>query len=152
MRLYPPVVLIIREALEDDEMCGVPVKKGEIIMIYPWIVHRHRKLWDQPDQFDISRFSPLRKAEQHRFQYLPFGAGPRICVGQRFATVEALTILAHWLTSRRFALPADALWHDQYAAKAGHAAVDGAGLTSPERGGLGQRRNQSDRIMIQHRR
>jgi cytochrome P450 len=66
-------------------------------------------LWDNPDQFDIQRFAPERKAEQHRFQHIPFGAGPRICVGARFAVVEALTILANWLAARRFSLPQDAL-------------------------------------------
>jgi cytochrome P450 len=93
--------------VEDDDMCGVSVKKGDLLMIYPWIVHRHRKLWDNPDAFDLTRFSPERKAQQHRFQHIPFGAGPRICVGARFAIVEALIILAHWLAARQFSLPKD---------------------------------------------
>lgn len=105
MRLYPPVAQIIREALTDDDMCGVPVKKGEIVAIYPWLLHRHRTLWDNADAFDMDRFAEPRRAALHRFQYLPFGAGPRICVGARFATVEALIILAHWLAARRFSLP-----------------------------------------------
>ena len=105
LRLYPPVAQLVRQATEDDELGGVPVRKGNIVFIYPWIVHRHRQLWDNPDMFDIERFSDARKASYHRFQYLPFGAGPRICVGMRFAVVEALIILAHWLTARRFVLP-----------------------------------------------
>ena len=105
MRLYPPVAQIIREALADDDMCGVAVKKGEIVAIYPWLVHRHRTLWHDADAFDITRFAEPNRAKLHRFQYLPFGAGPRICVGARFATVEALIILAHWLAARRFRLP-----------------------------------------------
>ena len=105
MRLYPPVAQIIREALVDDDMCGVPVKKGEIVAIYPWLVHRHRTLWGNADAFDMERFAEPNRAKIHRFQYLPFGAGPRICVGARFATVEALIILAHWLAARRFSLP-----------------------------------------------
>jgi cytochrome P450 len=105
MRLYPPVAQIVREALADDDMCGVTVKKGEVIVVYPWLVHRHRKLWDNPDAFDMARFSEPNRSKLHRFQYLPFGAGPRICVGARFATVEALIILAHWLAARRFSLP-----------------------------------------------
>ncbi len=105
MRLYPPVVQILREALADDDMAGVPVRKGEIVAIYPWLVHRHRALWSNPDAFDMARFAEPRRAALHRFQYLPFGAGPRICVGARFATVEALVILAHWLAARRFRLP-----------------------------------------------
>jgi cytochrome P450 len=73
--------------------------------VYPWLVHRHRQLWDRPDQFDHERFAPANKASLHRFQYVPFGVGPRICVGARFAVTEALVILAHWLAARRFVLP-----------------------------------------------
>lgn len=105
MRLYPSVLQLIREAQADDDMMGVPVKKGELIAIYPWIVHRHRGLWDNPDAFDHTRFTSANKAQQHRFQFIPFGVGPRICVGARFAITEALIILAHWLAARRFRLP-----------------------------------------------
>lgn len=105
MRLYPSAAQIAREAAADDDMLGVPVKKGELIFIYPWILHRHRQHWDRPDAFDHSRWTPENKAKLHRFQYVPFGAGPRICVGARFAITEALIILARWLTARRFRLP-----------------------------------------------
>lgn len=105
MRLYPSAVQLSREAVADDDMLGVPVKKGELVFIYPWILHRHRKLWDRPDQFDHSRWTPENKARLHRYQYIPFGAGPRICVGARFAMTEALIILARWLAARRFRLP-----------------------------------------------
>ena len=104
MRLYPSALQLIREAVADDDMHGIPVKKGELMFIYPWVVHRHRQLWDNPDSFDHSRFTPENKAQQHRFQYIPFGVGPRICVGSRFAITEALIILAHWLSARRFRL------------------------------------------------
>ena len=79
------------------------VRPGDIVSIWPWLLHRHRKLWDDPDAFDPDRFTPEAKAGRHRFQYIPFGAGPRTCVGARFATIEALTILAHWLARWRFA-------------------------------------------------
>ncbi len=105
MRLYPSALQIIREAAGDDDLDGVKVRKGEYMMIYPWVIHRHRKLWDNPDAFDHTRFTPANKAAQHRFQYIPFGAGPRICVGARFAITEAMIILAHWLAARRFTLP-----------------------------------------------
>jgi cytochrome P450 len=105
MRLYPSALQLIREVVADDEVNGIPVKKGELVFIYPWIVHRHRGLWDNPDSFDHTRFAPENKANQHRFQYIPFGVGPRICVGARFAITEALVILSHWLTARRFRLP-----------------------------------------------
>jgi cytochrome P450 len=105
MRLYPSALQLIRQAVADDDMLGVPVKKGELIFVYPWIVHRHHGLWDNPDHFDHRRFMPENKAKLHRFQYIPFGVGPRICVGARFAMTEALIILAHWLAARRFRLP-----------------------------------------------
>lgn len=105
MRLYPPAAQLVRQAAEDDLLGGeIAVKQGRIVFVYPWVVHRHRRLWDNPDAFDIGRFSEANKAKLHRFQYLPFGAGPRICVGTRFAVVEALIILAHWLAARRFVL------------------------------------------------
>jgi cytochrome P450 len=71
--------------------------------VWPWINHRHKKLWDDPDAFDPGRFAPGSNQERHRFQYLPFGGGPRTCVGARFAMAEALTILAIWLREWRFA-------------------------------------------------
>lgn len=102
MRLYPSAAQIVREAEADDDMLGVPVKKGELIFVYPWVLHRHRALWERPDEFDHNRWTAAAKAAQHRFQYIPFGAGPRICVGMRFAITEALIILARWLAARRF--------------------------------------------------
>ena len=76
------------------------VKPGDIVSIWPWLLHRHARLWDDPDAFDIDRFAG--KGGRHRFQYLPFGAGRRTCVGAQFATTEALTMLAHWLSDWRF--------------------------------------------------
>ena len=73
------------------------VAPGDIVSIWPWLLHRHKKLWEDPDSFDPNRFTAEAKAGHHRFQYLPFGGWPRVCVGARFATTEALTILAHWL-------------------------------------------------------
>ena len=106
MRLYPPAPRIEREAADDDDLCGIAVQKGDHVSIWPWVIHRHRQLWDNPDAFDPDRFAPGTEASRHRFQYIPFGGGPRVCVGARFATVEALVVLAHWLTARRFkALP-----------------------------------------------
>lgn len=102
LRLYPPAPRFDREAVGADVLRGLPVKAGDIVSIWPWLIHRQRDLWDDPDAFDPERFSPERKAAQHRFQYIPFGAGPRVCVGARFAIVEALVILAQWLAARRF--------------------------------------------------
>lgn len=104
LRLYPPAPRLDREALADDELAGRPVRRGDLVSIWPYVLHRHRALWDAPDGFDPDRFAPDRRATMHRYQYLPFGAGPRVCVGARFAIVEALIVLAHWLVARRFAV------------------------------------------------
>ena len=102
MRLYPPVPRFDRQALGPDRLGDAEVAAGDIISIWPWLIHRHRRLWDDADVFDPDRFAAGGR-ERHRFQYLPFGGGPRVCVGARFATAEALTILAYWLSRFRFA-------------------------------------------------
>src|SRR5690606_4419563 len=102
LRLYPPVPRFDREALGADRLGDHEVRAGDIVSIWPWLIHRHRKLWDDPDGFDWQRFAPGGGQSRHRFQYLPFGAGPRTCVGARFAMAEALTILAIWLARWRF--------------------------------------------------
>ena len=94
MRLYPPVHTISRQALGPDVVAGHPVPKGADIIISPWLLHRHRKLWSEPERFDPERFAPERAAGRHRFAYLPFGGGPRICIGMGFAMMEAVLILA----------------------------------------------------------
>ena len=101
LRLYPPVPRFDREAVGDDMLGDNEVRVGDLVSIWPWIIHRHRGLWDQPDAFDPNRFASGGR-ERHRFQYLPFGAGPRTCVGARFSMAEALTILAIWLDRWRF--------------------------------------------------
>jgi cytochrome P450 len=103
LRLYPPVPRFDREAVADDRLGENEVQAGDLVSIWPWIIHRHKCLWDAPDAFDPERFAPEVKQDRHRFQYLPFGAGPRTCVGARFAMAEALTMLAVWLAGWRFA-------------------------------------------------
>lgn len=102
MRLYPPVHRIEREALADDVLGGHRVRKGDMIAVWPWVVHRHTRLWDDPDSFNPENFNAEAKAARHRFQYLPFGAGPRICIGMSFALAEGALILAAWLERFRF--------------------------------------------------
>ncbi len=101
LRLYPPVPRMDREAVAADRLGEVAVAPGDIVSIWPWLLHRHEGLWEDPDAFQPQRFLPDAK-RPHRFQYLPFGAGPRTCVGARFATVEALTVLACWLARWQF--------------------------------------------------
>ena len=104
MRLYPPALLLARAAIRDDVLCGHEIAAGSVVMIAPWLVHRHRLLWDDPLAFDPGRFLPPRREGIRRFSYLPFGAGPRICIGMNFAMQEAVIVLAHLLRSLRFAL------------------------------------------------
>jgi cytochrome P450 len=101
LRLYPPAPRFDRQAVAADRLGHEPVSPGDIVSIWPWLLHRHKALWEDPDAFDPNRFAEAGK--RHRFQYIPFGAGPRLCVGARFATAEALAILAHWLSRWRFA-------------------------------------------------
>jgi cytochrome P450 len=101
LRLYPSAPRFDREAVCADRLGEHEVRPGDLVSIWPWLLHRHRQLWDDPDAFDHTRFSPERRAGRHRFQYIPFGGGPRMCVGARFAMAEALTILAAWLSEWR---------------------------------------------------
>ena len=102
LRLYPPVPRFDRQAVAPDRLGSEDVAPGDIVSIWPWLIHRHTALWEDPDVFDHERFATSAKSGRHRFQYLPFGGGPRLCVGARFATIEALTILAHWLRQWSF--------------------------------------------------
>jgi cytochrome P450 len=95
MRLYPPAPgLSGRVALEEDEIAGTRIPKGAMVLIAPWIIQRHRKLWSDPDRFDPERFSEGASAGRHRFAYMPFGGGPRICIGMSLAMTEAVLMLA----------------------------------------------------------
>lgn len=93
LRLYPPAFAIVREARAPDEVAGHRLAPGDLVVIAPWVLHRHRKLWDEPERFDPRRFLPGAPAID-RFAYLPFGAGPRVCIGAQFALIEATTVLA----------------------------------------------------------
>jgi cytochrome P450 len=94
MRLYPPAHTIARTPLADDEICNLRIPKGSAVLISPWVLHRHRRLWERPDAFEPTRFAPERAATRPRFSYLPFGAGPRICLGLAFAMTETMLMLA----------------------------------------------------------
>lgn len=93
VRLYPPAFLIARAAAAPDIVAGLPVRKGDVILIAPWLLHRHEKLWHAPNAFMPERFMPGAPPVE-RFVYLPFGAGARVCIGAHFAQVEATLALA----------------------------------------------------------
>jgi cytochrome P450 len=103
MRLYPPVGLLARAAVGEDELCGRPIKSNDIVFLPIWALHRHELLWDRPAEFDPTRFSASNSAGHDKYQYLPFGAGPRICVGANFAMLQAQIILATLIQKFRFA-------------------------------------------------
>src|SRR5262249_59049007 len=86
----------------------VEVGRGALVIVPRWVVHRHRRLWEEPDLFEPERFAPERRALVPRFGYLPFGAGPRICIGAGFAMQEAVIALAMIVQRFRFRLAADA--------------------------------------------
>lgn len=104
LRLYPPAPFLGREALWNDSLAGHDIEAGTQVLISPWIVHRHRRLWDDPDAFRPERFLPPQDREIARGAFIPFGLGPRICIGQGFAVQEILTVLATILPAFRFRL------------------------------------------------
>jgi cytochrome P450 len=111
LRLYPPVPTISREAIGPDVVGGRPFPAGTTMITAPWVVHRHRLLWRDPDAFDPSRFLPGAREAIDRFAFLPFGAGPRVCIGASYAIQELIIILA--VLARRFRLelaPGHRVW------------------------------------------
>jgi cytochrome P450 len=100
LRLYPPIFLIVREALGPDTIGGRKIAPGTVVSIAPWVLHRHRRRWRNPDGFDPARFLPGAPPPE-RYAYMPFGAGPRVCVGAQFALTEAVLVLARLLRAFR---------------------------------------------------
>lgn len=104
LRLYPSAWLISREALDDDVIMGQPIKKGTDVLMSPWLVHRHPQFWPNPEAFLPDRFSPEQSEGRHRMAWLPFAAGPRMCVGSNFALMEMMTILPMLVRALEFEL------------------------------------------------
>jgi len=102
LRLYPPAPSINREPIEPETWRDLKIPAKAAVLVMPWTVHRHRKLWDNPDAFIPARFHPSNRDKIDRFQYLPFGAGPRVCIGASFALQEAIIALAALLSRYRF--------------------------------------------------
>jgi cytochrome P450 len=94
MRLYPPAWIIEREAMVEDRLGGYRVPRRSVVAMSPFMLHRNPRYWDRPDEFDPDRFSPGRAAPRPKYAYIPFGGGPRLCIGNAFAMMEAQIILA----------------------------------------------------------
>lgn len=105
LRLYPPAWVITRRAVEADELMGYPVPVGALMIMSPYVVHRLPDHWADPLAFRPERFSPESEVGRHRYAYIPFGGGPRLCIGSHFAAVEAHLIIA--MVTQRFCLELD---------------------------------------------
>jgi cytochrome P450 len=102
MRLYPPAPMFDRIALGPDEIGDETIRKGTVVLISPYVLHRHKLLWDEPDRFDPERFTQEAKRARPRCQYIPFSFGRRSCIGMSFAMMEAITALAILVPRFRF--------------------------------------------------
>jgi cytochrome P450 len=94
LRLYPPAHSFNRQAIAEDKLGSYAIPAGAHILIQPYVVHRHPAFWAQPETFDPDRFTPERSKGRHRYAYIPFGGGPRQCIGQTFAMTEAQLVVA----------------------------------------------------------
>ena len=103
MRLYPPVPLMSRQCVAATRLGGHDIVPGTTVVMPIYAIHRHARRWEDPDAFDPGRFAPEREAGIPRYQYMPFGAGPRICIGMGFAMIEATAMIATFVQRARFA-------------------------------------------------
>ncbi|MEM7599784.1 MAG: cytochrome P450 [Verrucomicrobiota bacterium] len=102
MRLYPPVPMLPRHVEQDDQLGGYHIKGGDDVFFGSYLLHRRPDFWENPEQFDPHRFDKEQERKRHTFAYLPFGGGPRICLGNNFALMEAVFIMA--MTVQRYDL------------------------------------------------
>jgi cytochrome P450 len=104
LRLYPPAWAFERQSTAPDRLGAFDIEKGAIVGVAPYVIHRHPAHWENPEAFDPLRFLPERAATRARYAYLPFGGGPRTCIGNHFAMMEAQIILAMLVREHRIAL------------------------------------------------
>ena len=104
MRLYPPIWIMERKVISDDEIGGYHIPAGSEVTISPYVMHRHPAFWDDPARFDPERFAEGGSAGRGRYTYLPFGGGPRLCIGHHFAMLEAQVITAMMAQAYRLRL------------------------------------------------
>jgi cytochrome P450 len=94
IRLYPPVPLLGRQALQTERIRNREIATGSLLVVIPWLLHRHKQLWEMPDHFIPERFLPQNAGSRQRYSYIPFSVGPRVCAGQAFGLTEAILCLA----------------------------------------------------------
>lgn len=111
LRLYPPAWLLSRRSIASDNIMGHVIPANALVIISPYAIHRHPAFWERPEAFYAERFAPDAPVKPHRYAYIPFGGGPRLCIGFQFALFEARTILAHLLARFQLSLPQDAVVH-----------------------------------------
>jgi cytochrome P450 len=104
LRLYPPAAMLSREAIGPDVLVGRRIRAGTVVTVSPFLLHRHRTLWQDPDAFDPERFLGANREAIDRYAYIPFGAGPRVCIGMGFAMLEMMALIGHLLREFRFDL------------------------------------------------
>lgn len=138
LRLYPPVPVLPREALTDEQYNDRLIPKGSIVLVVPWLLHRHRALWERPDHFDPERFLPENAAVISKFAYIPFSIGPRICAGLSFGLTEAILCLATLAQSFTLRL------------KDGHVVKPVARLTLRPEGGLPMTVHRRETVSTNH--
>ena len=109
IRLYPPVPVLARQSLAEEKIRGRSIPQGSLVLVVPWLLHRHRKYWQKPDYFIPERFLPENAGNLVRHAYVPFSTGPRICAGAAFGLTEAILCLATLAQRTRLRLAADAV-------------------------------------------
>jgi len=107
LRLYPPVPMMVRETTKPEVFRKRDVKPGAQVVLSPWHLHRHERIWDKPDDFDPNRWQTENGKTGQRTAYMPFSAGPRVCTGAGFAMIEGVVLLAQMLAAYRFELVPD---------------------------------------------
>lgn len=105
LRLYPPAWLITRKAVEADVIDGYAIPAGSLMIISPYVIHRHAAYWNEPLKFAPERFRPEAEKSRPRYAYIPFGGGPRLCIGAQFAQIEAVLLMAMVTQRYRLELP-----------------------------------------------
>jgi cytochrome P450 len=111
LRLYPPLAAISRVARWSDQLAATPIRRGAMVVIAPYVLHRHRLWWTEPEFFDPARFLPPSRATIDRYVYMPFGAGPRACIGSVFALQEAMIVVAAIVSEFELAVaPGHVVW------------------------------------------